>query len=308
MFKYRTAGFNGSAVAFSPFYDNKLAVASSANFGLVGNGRLHILGLAPGTLQPIKAFDTQDGLFDVAWSENHENQLVVASGDGSVQLFDVNVPSTFPIRKWKEHTKEAFSASWNLVTKDTFCTSSWDGSVKIWHPNQQQSLFTLLGHRGCVYQAEHSPAHANVIASVAADGQLCLWDPTQGQTPVLSHQVSSTETLALAFNKYQPAEIYTSGVDLLINKWDTRMLNRPVRVLRGHRYAIKKLSTSPFDGETVASSSYDMTTRVWRGETCVKVFDAHTEFVSGIDWSVFGVAPGFIATVGWDENVFVWRV
>ena len=36
-------------------------------------------------------FDTQDGLFDLSWSEIHENQLVVASGDGSVKLFDVMV-------------------------------------------------------------------------------------------------------------------------------------------------------------------------------------------------------------------------
>ena len=35
--------------------------------------------------------DTQDGLFDVAWSEIHENQLVAASGDGSIKLFDVMV-------------------------------------------------------------------------------------------------------------------------------------------------------------------------------------------------------------------------
>ena len=36
-------------------------------------------------------FDTQDGLFDLSWSEIHENLLVVASGDGSVKLFDVMV-------------------------------------------------------------------------------------------------------------------------------------------------------------------------------------------------------------------------
>jgi len=34
-------------------------------------------------------FDTQDGLYDVAWSEIHENQLVTASGDGSIKLWDV---------------------------------------------------------------------------------------------------------------------------------------------------------------------------------------------------------------------------
>jgi peroxin-7 len=34
-------------------------------------------------------YDTQDGLYDVAWSEIHENQLVTGSGDGSIKLWDV---------------------------------------------------------------------------------------------------------------------------------------------------------------------------------------------------------------------------
>lgn len=307
MFRYRTQGFNGTALAFSPFVDSLLAVSSSANFGLVGNGRLHILGLSPGELRQAKSYDTQDGLFDVVWSENHENQLVVASGDGTVQLFDVTLDN-FPVCKWKEHTKEVFSVSWNLVQKETFCSSSWDGSIKLWHPAQQASLATLIGHKGCVYQALHSPHYPNLIASVSADTHLKIWDPTQGQTPLLGGAVSTQEVLTCSWNKYQPYEIYTAGIDLLINKWDYRMLARPLRTLRGHRYAIKKLATSPFDGEMIASSSYDMCTRIWKGNTCVKVFDAHTEFVSGIDWSVFGLAPGFVGTVGWDENVFVWRV
>ena len=48
MFHYRTQGYNGYAVKYSPFFDNRLACAASANFGLVGNGRLYILGLTPG--------------------------------------------------------------------------------------------------------------------------------------------------------------------------------------------------------------------------------------------------------------------
>lgn len=39
--------FAAYAVAFSPFFPNKLAVAGSANFGLVGNGRLSVLGNGP---------------------------------------------------------------------------------------------------------------------------------------------------------------------------------------------------------------------------------------------------------------------
>ncbi len=47
MLEYRTQGFNGYAVKYSPFFDSRIAVASSQHYGLVGNGRLYILGLTP---------------------------------------------------------------------------------------------------------------------------------------------------------------------------------------------------------------------------------------------------------------------
>lgn len=54
MLHFRTQGFNGCAVKYSPFFDNRLAVASAANFGLVGNGRLFILELTPNGIVPVK--------------------------------------------------------------------------------------------------------------------------------------------------------------------------------------------------------------------------------------------------------------
>lgn len=56
--------------------------------------------------------------------------MVVASGDGSVKLFDINV-NEFPVQTWKEHNREVYAVSWNLVSKDTFASSSWDGTIKI---------------------------------------------------------------------------------------------------------------------------------------------------------------------------------
>jgi peroxin-7 len=43
----QTPGFAHYATAWSPFHNNRLALASAANFGLVGNGRLHIVSIAP---------------------------------------------------------------------------------------------------------------------------------------------------------------------------------------------------------------------------------------------------------------------
>jgi len=36
-----------------------------------------------------------------------------------------------PIRAWQEHTREVFSVDWSNLKKDTFASSSWDGTVKI---------------------------------------------------------------------------------------------------------------------------------------------------------------------------------
>jgi peroxin-7 len=47
MLEFQTKGFNGYSVKYSPFYDSRIATATAANFGLVGNGRLYILGLTP---------------------------------------------------------------------------------------------------------------------------------------------------------------------------------------------------------------------------------------------------------------------
>lgn len=44
----QTPGFAHYSLAWSPFHTTRIALASSANFGLVGNGRLHLISLTQG--------------------------------------------------------------------------------------------------------------------------------------------------------------------------------------------------------------------------------------------------------------------
>jgi len=70
-------------------------------------------------MRVVRVFETQDGLFDVTWSESNEHQLASASGDGSIKLWDMNSRDGFPLGNWKEHAQECASIDWNLVSKHT---------------------------------------------------------------------------------------------------------------------------------------------------------------------------------------------
>ncbi|KAH0605769.1 uncharacterized protein H6S33_004226 [Morchella sextelata] len=323
MFHYRTTGFNGYAVQYSPFYDSRLACAASANFGLVGNGRLYILSLTPTGIVSEKHFDTQDSLFDVAFSELHENQLAVASGDGSIKLFDTTLDQ-FPIASWQEHAREVFSVKWGGVDKSVFCSSSWDGTVKLWSPTSPRSLLTLpVG--SCTYSAVFSPHTANLLSCVSSDSTLRLFDtraPPAPQTVIAVSPMAPGEVLTHDWNKYRPDVVATAGVDKIVRVWDVRQPARPVSELAGHEYAVRRIAWSPHWAEVLVSASYDMTVRVWNdgglggvggamGGTGVGrmmgVMDRHTEFCAGVDWCLFG-GEGWAASTGWDESVWVFDV
>ena len=57
--------------------------------------------------------------------------MVVACGDGSIKLYDIGVAQGFPVMNFHEHKRETFAVYWNPVTKDSFVSSSWDGTIKI---------------------------------------------------------------------------------------------------------------------------------------------------------------------------------
>ncbi|KAL8841884.1 MAG: hypothetical protein Q9170_000757 [Blastenia crenularia] len=278
MLEFRTQGFNGYAVKYSPFFDSRIAVASAANFGLVGNGRLYILGLTPKGIVAEKWFDTQDSLYDLCWSESHENQCVVAAGDGSIKLFDIGLDD-FPVQSWQEHKREVFAVHWNLVAKDTFCSSSWDGTIKVWSPSRDSSLLTIPTH-SCTYSTSFSPHSPSILSSVSSDSHLRIFDlrtPSSASNHLTcsiplhaslslpsSAAVPPSEALTHDWNKYRSPIIAAAGVDRLIRTFDIRNpAQGPVAMLPGHEYAVRKVAWSPHLSDVLLSASYDMTCRVW---------------------------------------------
>lgn len=147
---HRTIGFNGYAVKFSPFAPTRLAVASAQNYGIIGNGAQIIGDVDPvsGEFIEVCRFHTQDGLYDCAWSEGHENVIVSACGDGSVKVWDVAAgPRANPLRSLHEHAHEVYATSWNLAgARDTFLTASWDDTIKLWSIDRGESFMEAVDY------------------------------------------------------------------------------------------------------------------------------------------------------------------
>lgn len=137
--------------------------------------------------------------------------------------------------------------------------------------------------------------------------------PSQAASP-------PAEILTHDWNKYNDSVVACAGVDRIIRTFDIRNAGQGARsVMQGHEYAVRRLAWSPHASDVLISASYDMTVRLWNdGSTQphdpsmgprmgaqMGVMNRHTEFVTGVDWCLFGMG-GWVASVGWDERVMLW--
>jgi len=302
--------FQGCSVKFSPFRENLLAVCTSQNFGIVGNGRQHVLQLTPQGIREVVAFDTLDGLYDCAWSESNENIIVSASGDGTLRAWDISAPpQANPIRSYAEHTHEVHSVTWNPLRRDCFVSTSWDDTAKVWSPDAPVSIRTFREHSYCVYTAAWCPTEADVLITASGDCTCKVFDVRQ---PVSSMTIKphDFEVLAVDWNKYDENIVATGSVDKTIRTWDLRRPQSPLCVFAAHAYAVRRLVFSPFSAGLLAACSYDMSVTLWDigkpGTPPLQRWGHHTEFAVGLDFSA--LVDGLIASSGWDGLTYVWHV
>ncbi|KAK0531321.1 peroxisomal targeting signal 2 receptor [Tilletia horrida] len=279
--RIRTPGFAGYNVRWSPFFEHKLAIASAANYGLIGNGRLHVVHLGPPgasagagvgdlpSMQVSNMFDTQDGLYDVAWSEMHENHLISSSGDGSIALWDTSHgpsgphagPSTRPLAHWRRHTREVFSLSWSPLQKHLFASSSWDGTVRIWTPERAGMEVSML----CL--SPDGPALPTAQAQPAAN------TTAPGAPPPPSSTAPCVYTCA--FSPHAPDLIACGAGDGFVRIYDLRIPAPGAGAAPGSNLAAQPVALLPVLGEVLS-----------------------------LDWNKY--MPGTLATGSTDRSVKVW--
>eukprot|EP00356_Strombidium_inclinatum_P017028 CAMPEP_0170482438 /NCGR_PEP_ID=MMETSP0208-20121228/2460_1 /TAXON_ID=197538 /ORGANISM="Strombidium inclinatum, Strain S3" /LENGTH=128 /DNA_ID=CAMNT_0010755277 /DNA_START=555 /DNA_END=937 /DNA_ORIENTATION=- len=110
------------------------------------------------------------------------------------------------------------------------------------------------------------------------------------------------------FNKYENY-VATSSTDNIIKIFDLRArVDQPMMFLTGHTLAVRKVKFSPYHANILASSSYDMSIKVWdcNTQSPINSFDQHSEFVTGLDFNLF--VENQIAAASWDKTASVFSI
>ncbi|KAL4440779.1 hypothetical protein ABPG74_013760 [Tetrahymena malaccensis] len=296
----------GMSVKFSLFDPTRIAVSSSANFGIVGKGKQLVLNMLPnGQMNVLNSFELPDSVLDCCWTELNENLLITCCGNGMITLWDLQKNTV--VKEVKGHIKEINSGECSYKQPHIFLSSGKEGRVKVWDLNVMKCLFELPAHIGQCYQATWHPVNDGIFATVGSDSTLKLWDLNTPNKSIAGLRAHDGEVLGCDFNKYQDI-MATCSTDLSLRIWDLKNLKVPLNILGGHRYPIKRVKYSPFHQSILASCSYDMNVCVWDTSDPVQplkfTHNKHTEFVMGLDFSIHNDRQ--LASTSWDGRVLVW--
>ena len=197
-------------------------------------------------------------IFDI---QSFESDLLVASGDGTVSIVE--------IENWSVKKKIGFSeksARTMAINKahGELAVGYSDNFIRVFDLKDYQLKYEWQGHSNSVFALQYSP-DSKTLLSVSRDARLKAWDVEAGYTQaaeVVAHLYAINH---LAFSP-NGKHFVTCSLDKSIKVWDSNNLTL-LKVIdkarhAGHGTSVNKLLWTSFDSQMISASD-DRTISVW---------------------------------------------
>ncbi|NET47798.1 MAG: hypothetical protein F6K09_03540 [Merismopedia sp. SIO2A8] len=241
----------------------------------------------------------QGTIWSVVVSDNpypHNQHIMSASNDQTVKIWDLasgqclRTLHGFAARVWSVALNPQSSV---LATCD-------DRGVKLWDVGSGQCLKTFRGYPQVNWTVSFSPIDGTLASGGGQDHKIQIWDMEQKRCRrSLSGHQNYVQNLC-----HHPTEpILASAAHHIIHLWNLETGQTLYR-LEEHKAPIWKVVFS-HDGQYLASSCFDQTTKVWDWRTghCVWTLQGHSSWVFGVDFSPDG---RWLATSSMDQTIKLW--
>jgi len=243
------------------------------------------------------------------------NLLVSSSGDLTIKIWDFQTHECTKTLHGHDHI---VSSVIFLPSGDQLASASRDKTIKLWETSTGYCIKTLTGHDDWV-RAIVVTDDGRLLASCSHDKTVRLWDIAKGECiQVMRDHTHYIECIAfspitlidletpdgkICKGKSAPGNFLASGSrDKSIKIWETAT-GLCVITLIGHDNWIRAVEFHP-SGKFLLSVSDDKSVRVWdlkQGRAVKTIHDAHTHFVSCMDFNVSNMATG-----GVDDVIKIW--
>ncbi|RYP39668.1 hypothetical protein DL767_002049 [Monosporascus sp. MG133] len=243
---------------------------------------------------------TLEGHSNSVWSvafSHDSKQLVSASGDGTVKIWDVARGAC--LQTLEKHGFWVRSVAFSHDSK-LLVSASFQGIIKIWDAGTGACLQTLKGHNGPVWSVAFSH-NSKEIVSASDDNTVKIWDTATG---ACLQTLDSHNGLvwSVAFS-YDSTQIVSASEDDTVKIWDVTT-GACLRTFEGHSNSVYSVAFS-HDSKQIASASADHTVKIWDITTgaCLRTFDKQSDSVRSI---AFSHDSKQLASASGDHTVKIW--
>ena len=230
----------------------------------------------------------------------HSGELVSASIDSSIKIWEVNTSFKKPIKSLEGHK----SSIWSLLETSTnrLISGSSDKTIKIWNVSVELCEATLKGHKGTIYSLAEMKSK-NIISS-SEDKTIRVWDITQIKNQCLKVIYSENKSKITTLNVLPDDYVISGGDDNIIKIWDIG--NKEVcGELKGHKCTVWCICQID-DGNYIASGGSDNCIMLWdlQNMICEDKLEGHENTVSCIKM----MKNGLLISGSWDCTIRIWNL